>query len=264
MLDKFNRNINYLRISVTDRCNQRCTYCIGKEKPKFTKLDSILSFEEIYDFTKIAVKFGITKVRITGGEPLVRKDNAKLVKMLSGIKEIKDLSMTTNGMLLGKYAATLKKAGLQRINVSLDSINSETYKKITGSNLNTVLNSLAKAKKIRFSTIKINCVIQESPEEIDAKEVAGYCIKNGFQIRYIRAMDISKGKFWPIFGGEGGKCKRCNRLRFSCDGKIFPCLFSNSSFSIKELGYEEAIRQAIEFKPKSGDKASTRFHEIGG
>ena len=265
MLDRFNRNINYLRISVTDRCNQRCTYCMGGEEPEFIKHDSILSFEEIYKFTKTAVRFGITKVRLTGGEPLVRKNIVILVKMLSGIEEIKNLSMTTNGVLLGKFAVKLKNAGLHRINVSLDSVNSETYKEITtGGDLNMVLDSLEKAKSAGFSAIKINCVVRSSFEEIDARKVAEYCRTNGFQIRYIRMMDPNEGKFWPVNGGEGGKCENCNRLRLSSNGKIFPCLFSNTSFSIKELGHEEAILQAIKLKPKSGHKANTKFHKIGG
>lgn len=265
MLDRFNRDVNYLRISVTDRCNQRCIYCMGREDPEFIKFDSILSFEEIYEFTKTAVRLGITKVRITGGEPLVRKNIVTLVKMLSGIEEIKNLSMTTNGVLLGKFATELKKAGLHRINVSLDSVNPETYKEITtGGDLNMVLDSLEKAKNTGFSAIKINCVIQSSFEEIDAKGVAEYCSANGFQIRYIRMMDPNEGKFWPVNGGEGGKCENCNRLRLSSNGKIFPCLFSNTFFSIKELGHEEAIRQAIKFKPKSGYKTNTKFHKIGG
>lgn len=266
MLDRFNRKINYLRISVTDRCNLRCAYCIGGGKDsKFIKLESILSFEEIYEFTKAAVKFGITKVRLTGGEPLLRKDIVLLVKMLAGIKEIEDLSMTTNGILLGKIASELKNAGLHRINVSLDSVSPGNYRRITNDgNLNDVLNSLEIAKNTGFSQIKINCVIKNSKEEPDAAGVSEYCRKNGFDIRYIRMMDMENGKYWPVIGGEGGKCKVCNRLRLSSDGRIFPCLFCNTSFSIKELGYEKAIRRAIELKPEAGSKADNQFHKIGG
>ena len=122
MLDRFNRNLNYLRISVTDRCNLRCRYCMPEEGIKLLPHDEILSFDEITDFTRVAVKHGVTKVRITGGEPLVRKGIVTLVTMLSGIEGIKDLSMTTNGILLKQFAGGLRSAGLQRINISLDTV----------------------------------------------------------------------------------------------------------------------------------------------
>jgi cyclic pyranopterin phosphate synthase len=119
MYDSYNRNIDYLRISVTDRCNLRCTYCMPGEGISLLHHNGILSFEEIENFVRIAAGNGITKVRITGGEPLVRKDIVSLVKMLSRIPLIEDLSMTTNGILLEKFAVQLKEAGLMRVNISL-------------------------------------------------------------------------------------------------------------------------------------------------
>lgn len=131
MLDRFNRNIHYLRISVTDRCNLRCRYCMPEEGVHELRHEDILSFEEIIDFTRIAIKHGINKVRITGGEPLVRKHIIELIKMLSVLKGLSDLSLTTNGILLEEFAEPLVQAGLKRVNISLDTLNEEKYKEIT-------------------------------------------------------------------------------------------------------------------------------------
>lgn len=265
MLDSFNREINYLRISVTDRCNLRCNYCMCGNEVNFIKNDHILSFEEIYAFTLKAVEFGINKVRITGGEPLVRKNIFRLVSMLVSIKGIKDLAMTTNGILLADFASKLKEAGLKRLNVSLDSVNPEKYRQITcGGDVSKVLKGLEEAKKAGFSPIKINCVIKESPDEADAKGVTAYCEDNAFIIRYIRQMNIKGGKFWPVIGGDGGKCVSCSRLRLSSDGKLYPCLFSDKVFSIKEFGIERAIIEAIKRKPQAGDRAGNEFYTLGG
>jgi cyclic pyranopterin phosphate synthase len=131
MFDRFNRKLNYLRISVTDRCNLRCTYCMPEEGIKLFRHEEILSFSEIAEFTKVAVANGVTKVRITGGEPLVRKGITALVRMISDIEGIEDLSMTTNGTLLNQFAVDLRNAGLKRVNISLDTIDPEKFKAIT-------------------------------------------------------------------------------------------------------------------------------------
>ena len=155
MLDRFNRKINYLRISVTDRCNQRCYYCMPKEGVDFINHENILSYEKIAGIVSELVKLGINKVRLTGGEPLVRRGIVSLVKMLSEIEGIEDLSMTTNGVLLEQYASALKENGLDRINVSLDSIVPERYKTITNTDtLSEVLKGLDAAVKAGFNRIK--------------------------------------------------------------------------------------------------------------
>jgi cyclic pyranopterin phosphate synthase len=130
--DRFNRNIDYLRISVTDRCNLRCTYCMPEEGIQLLRHEDILSFDEITSFTKVAVENGVTKVRITGGEPLVRKGITTLVRMISEIKGIKDLSMTTNGVLLKQFANELRAAGLHRVNISLDTVDPENLIQLPG------------------------------------------------------------------------------------------------------------------------------------
>ena len=266
MLDKFNRKINYLRISVTDRCNLRCTYCMPEEGISLNNHKDILTFEEIYEVTKEAVNLGVTKIRLTGGEPLVRHGIIDLVSMIGRIEGIKDFAMTTNGAFLHKYARPLKKAGLHRINISLDSINPEHYRRITRlGNIDDVFKGIEAAKKAGLLPIKINTVIEKSPDEPDAKEVKEYAGKNGLQIRYIRKMDLSKGEFWQVLGGEGGNCSTCSRLRLSSAGDIIPCLFSDLGFNIKELGIKEALMKAIGEKPESGHvSTTTTFYGLGG
>jgi cyclic pyranopterin phosphate synthase len=266
MFDRFNRSLNYLRISVTDRCNLRCIYCMPEEGIKLFSHEEILTFNEITGFTKVAVSKGVTKVRITGGEPLVRKGITALVRMISDIEGIKDLSMTTNGILLKQYANELKAAGLQRINISLDTIDPEKFKTITrNGNVSDVLEGIEAAKNAGLLPVKINCVIKESKEEDEARAVTRFCTDNNLEIRYILQMDLVKGHFSTVDGGTGGNCSLCNRLRLTSNGKLKPCLFSNIEFDIRELGFEKAIMLAAELKPECGSRNETdKFYNIGG
>ena len=267
MLDRFNRKINYLRISVTDRCNQQCYYCMPKDRVNFIKVEHILSYEGITKITAELVGQGIDKVRLTGGEPLCRRGIVSLVSMLAKINGINELSMTTNGILLAEYAEDLKKNGLDRLNVSLDAVDKNEYAKITGMDrLHDVITGLDAAIKAGFKphSIKLNCVIKESSKEKNAIEVAKFALENGFKVRYIRMMNIEKGEFWPVEGGDGGNCASCNRLRLSSDGRLFPCLFSDISFSVKEFGIKKACKQALIHKPESGQYAKNKFYALGG
>lgn len=266
MLDNFNRNINYLRISVTDRCNLRCVYCMPPEGVELVGHKDTLNYDEIYEFAKYAVNQGIDKIRITGGEPLVRKGVVNLVRMIAGIDGVKDLAMTSNGILLDKYAAELKDAGLHRINISLDSVNPETYSEITrGGDLNMVFRGIEAAKSVGLNPIKINCVIKKSSSEQNAVEVAEFCDKNNLEIRYIHEMDIQNGSFHVVEGGTGGDCKICNRLRLSATGNLMPCLFSDTKYNIRELGIEKSFNLAVQNKPESGCSAQTnKFYNTGG
>ncbi|MFA7420059.1 MAG: radical SAM protein [Melioribacteraceae bacterium] len=266
MLDQFNRTINYLRISVTDRCNLRCVYCMPEGGIKLIDHASVLSFEEIFEFTMVAVDMGISKVRITGGEPLVRKGIVSLVEMLSTIDGIKDLSMTTNGLLLEKYAMQLKDAGLHRVNISLDTIDENKYASITrGGNITDVKSGITAAINAGLAPIKINCVIKKSLYEPDALAVKKYCNENGLEARFIYEMDIEKGVFGVVHGGSGGDCENCNRLRLTSDGFLKPCLFSNISINIREVDYKEAVKSALEQKPACGNTSTAhKFFNIGG
>ncbi len=266
MYDRFNRKINYLRISVTDRCNLRCVYCMPAEGIKLISHDQILSFEEIVEVVKEAVTMGISKVRITGGEPLVRKGIIQLIEMIGRIQEISDLSLTTNGTLLDNFAADLAKAGLHRINISLDTVDPIKFHEITrGGNLNQVFHGIAAAKKTRLDPIKINCVVKNSSSDPDAGEVREFCRKNNLEVRFIHEMNLESGCFTLVEGGEGGDCRNCSRLRLTANGRIKPCLFSDLEFSIRELGIHKALKDAINYKPEKGTaNSSDFFHNIGG
>ena len=266
MLDQFNRKITYLRISVTDRCNLRCTYCMPPEGRTLVSSSDALSFEEIFEFTSVAVKMGINKVRLTGGEPLVRRGIVKLVSMLAGIKGISDLSMTSNGILLAQYANDLAEAGLDRINISLDTMNPARYRQITrAGDINDVLAGIEAAESAGLVPIKLNCVVNRSRHEADAKQVAMFAELKGLDVRFIRKMDIAAGRFWPVDGGRGGHCRLCNRLRLSSEGFLRPCLFSDLAFSVRKLGPRGAVKQAVAAKPETGQKSrKNSFYYIGG
>ena len=266
MYDPFNRKINYLRISITDRCNLRCFYCMPSEGIKLLNHQEILRFEEIIEFAKVAVNKRINKIRITGGEPLVRKGVVDFINELSKINGITDLSMTTNGVLLEEFAERLKKAGLQRLNISLDTIDEIKYKEITrGGHIQDVFRGIKAAQKWGLSPIKINCVISKSAEEPDATAVKEFCNKENLQIRFIHQMDLLQGHFSIVEGGEGGNCITCNRLRLSSNGLLRPCLFNDVSIDIRKEGYEKAIDMAISLKPECGTKSiQNKFNQIGG
>lgn len=266
MLDRYNRKINYLRISVTDRCNFRCTYCMPAEGVKLMKHEDVLRFDEIIATVKYAASKGVNKIRITGGEPLVKKGIVELVSMISQIEGITDFGMTTNGVFLNKYAKQLKSAGLHRVNISLDTMNAEKFKAITRvGDIEDVFEGINAAKEAGLTPIKINCVIKKSHDEPDAEEVAKFCEENDLQIRYIHEMNLEKGDFSIVEGGTGGHCAICNRLRLTANGDIMPCLFSNLKFNVRKLGIEEAFAQALGKKPKSGQvQTSSKFYNIGG
>lgn len=266
MLDRFNRHINYLRVSVTDRCNLRCRYCMPEEGITLIRHEDVLTYDEITTFTRVSVAAGISKVRITGGEPLVRKGVTELVRMLSGIEGITDLSMTTNGILLADNAVALAEAGLMRVNVSLDTLDPEKYRHVTrGGELHSVIIGIEAAQKAGLRPVKINCVIKSSPDEADAREVAEFSMREGLEVRFIRQMDLASGTFSVVHGGTGGHCAKCNRLRLTPEGMLRPCLFSDHGFSIRELGAEEALRLALEAKPERGTANHVNgFYNIGG
>jgi len=226
----------------------------------------ILSFEEIFEFTKIAVKYGINKVRITGGEPLVRKNIVELIRMLSQIKELQDLSLTTNGILLKEFAKPLADTGLKRVNISLDTLDENKFKQITrGGDITKVFEGIEAAKNAGLEPIKINCVIEKSHNEPDAIKVKEYCDNNGLIIRFIHRMNLKTGEFSVVEGGTGGNCNICNKLRLSSDGYLRPCLFNDIKFNVRELGAEKAIQTAIENKPKCGTHSyNNSFNIIGG
>lgn len=265
MYDRFQRRIDYLRISVTDRCNLRCTYCMPAGGIALRRHEDMLSFEEIEAFTRAAVALGVRRVRLTGGEPLVRRGIVSLVGMLAMIDGLDDLALTTNGILLGPMAADLKAAGLRRVNVSLDALDPERFAAITrGGDVRQVVAGVRAAIACGLLPVKLNCVVRESPDEPDAQDVAAFGRELGCEVRFVREMDLESGRFARVIGGEGGDCPRCNRLRLTSDGKLRPCLFSDLSYDVRALGAAEALRLAVAAKPAAGGRTRGSMHTIGG
>ena len=266
MTDCFGRSIDYLRISVTDRCNLRCVYCMPPEGVRLLPHTSILSYDEISAFAALAVSKGIRKIRITGGEPLVRRGVEKLIAMLSSIDGLNDLSLTTNGQLLQEKAGVLKSAGLHRVNVSVDTLDAEQYRIITrGGNLQNVLLGIRAAQEAGLTPVKVNCVIDSEDPEPHKEALQQFAQEEGLALRFIRRMSLAQGNFSIVEGGSGGDCPRCNRLRLTANGMLKPCLFSHLEYDIRGLGFEKAVESALRHKPLKGVHNPTgTFYGIGG
>jgi GTP 3',8-cyclase len=298
MKDTLGRNINYLRISVTDRCNLRCMYCMPEEGICKKAHDDILSLEEIYQVVKACSELGISKVRITGGEPLVRKDLTGLVDKISKLQGIKELALTTNGVLLPKFAHELKAAGLNRVNISLDTMNAEKYSYITrDGSLDDVMAGIDAAEEAGLQPIKLNTVLIGGFNDDEIESFVNLTLHRRIDVRFIELMPIGQAGHWakkhfisnteilnrvknlqPIqsddpsspakhymLPGAKGKvglinpishafCGNCNRIRLTADGKLKPCLHTETEIDIKEVlrkgnGLQEAIGNAILQKP---------------
>ncbi|MGD1090398.1 MAG: GTP 3',8-cyclase MoaA [Bryobacteraceae bacterium] len=197
LIDSFDRIHDNLRISVTDRCNIRCFYCMPEVGVKFQPREQILSFEEIERFVRIAVTLGVRKVRITGGEPLVRKNLATLVRKLVAIEGVEDLAMTTNGVLLADQAEELYDAGLRRLNVHLDTLDRDRFLKITRrDDLEKVLNGIEVCRRLGYGPIKINAVAVKNLVEPDIVPLALYGRERNIEIRYIEFMPLDAQGLW--------------------------------------------------------------------
>ena len=203
-LDKLSRPLRDLRVSVTDRCNFRCPYCmpaeIFGERYEFLPRNDLLTFEEITRIVLLSTQLGVKKVRLTGGEPLIRQDIVELVSMIANIGAIEDLAMTTNAYLLSGMAESLKKAGLQRITVSLDSIDDEVFRKMNGRGFGTakVMDGIAAAKEAGLDPIKINAVVQKGINDDTLVELARWCRDNGYTPRFIEYMDVGTLNDWKL------------------------------------------------------------------
>jgi cyclic pyranopterin phosphate synthase len=190
LADTFGRVHNNLRISVTDRCNLRCVYCMPEEVT-FMDRAELLTFEEIARFVRVAAPLGIDKIRLTGGEPLMRRDLARLVRMLVEVPGIKDVGLTTNALLLTDQAQALYGAGLRRINVSLDTLDADRFRQLTRRDgLERTLEGIAAAKRAGFSPIKVNAVIMRGVNDADVVPLAKHARAHGWEMRYIEYMPI--------------------------------------------------------------------------
>jgi cyclic pyranopterin phosphate synthase len=197
LIDRFGRVHDNLRISVTDRCNIRCFYCMPEEGVRFMEREEILTFEEIERFVRVAVSLGITKVRITGGEPLVRRDLAKLIEKLNAIEGVLDIALTTNAVLLAHQARDLHDAGLRRLNIHLDTLDRERFRQITRrDDLPRVLAGIDAAVAAGFEQIKINIVAVKNLIEPDLVPMALFCRERGFEPRFIEFMPLDSQSLW--------------------------------------------------------------------
>ena len=189
LLDSFGRSINYLRISVTDRCNLRCLYCMPPEGIPRMPHSEILSYEEIRAVVRAAAELGVNKIRLTGGEPMVRAELPELIRMLSQIEGIEELLLTTNGTFLKKYALELKQAGLSRVNVSLDTLKADKFRYITRlGKLQDVLEGIEAAKDANLNPVKINTVVMRGINDDEILDFARMTYKDGWHIRFIELM----------------------------------------------------------------------------
>ena len=197
MKDRYGRTIKYLRLSVTDLCNCRCVYCMGENGVLRLPHSAILSFEEIEEIVRAAVSLGVTKVRLTGGEPLVRRGIDELVRRLRGIEGVEELAMTTNGARLAEYAARLKSAGLDRLNVSLDTLDPEKFRRITRiGELRDTLDGLDAARRAGFERIKLNTVLMGGVNDDEIAEIAALAKDGAFDVRFIELMPIGECTDW--------------------------------------------------------------------
>ncbi|MDO8690380.1 MAG: GTP 3',8-cyclase MoaA [Dehalococcoidia bacterium] len=192
--DSFHRPISYLRVSVTDRCNLRCLYCVPPQGVEHIDPNQILSYEEIIRVIEAAQKLGISKVRVTGGEPLVRSGIVDFIRLLSSVEGIQDVAMTTNGVLLKKYARALRQAGLSRVNVSLDTLRPDRFREITrGGRIQDVLDGLAAAEDAGLSPIKINAVAMEGFNQDEVLDFGRLTIERNWHVRFIELMPMGQG-----------------------------------------------------------------------
>ena len=192
LIDPFGRSINYLRLSVTDRCNLRCTYCMAEDMT-FLPKQQILSLEELRDAAAAFVELGIKKIRLTGGEPLIRRDILKLVTALSALPGLNELTMTTNGLLLPNMAKPLKDAGIARLNISIDSLKADRFKQLTRvGELGQVLAGVQAAKVAGFARIKLNAVILAGFNDDEVLDLAHFAIANGLDISFIEEMPLGE------------------------------------------------------------------------
>ena len=197
LIDSFGRRHNNLRISVTDRCNIRCFYCMPAENVQFLKRDKLLTFEEIEAFVRCMVKVGVNKIRLTGGEPLVRRDLHKLVRMISAIDGIEDIGMTTNGIFLADHAEELFDAGLRRLNISLDALDPIKFREVTRRDgYEEVLKGIEAAQQVGFDPIKVNAVSIRGVTESEIVPFGNFARESGCEVRFIEYMPLDADAAW--------------------------------------------------------------------
>jgi len=268
MFDSYNREINYLRVAVTDRCNLRCLYCMPAAGIALKSHSAILSYEQIITIVQAAAKLGINKIRLTGGEPLVRKNVAFLIREIKAIPGISEVSMTSNGTLLDLLAEDIHAAGLDRLNISLDTLDAGKYRRITRSgDIERVFSGIEQALKQGFPQIKINMVLLPGFNHNEVENMKSFCRERGLVLQRINHYSL-----YNLASASQGltaerplPCDICNRLRLTADGKLKPCLFSNLEFAVDFRQAGTSLEKAIAAKPVRGSNCSNRENwQIGG
>jgi len=319
LLDRQQRKIEYLRISVTDKCNLRCRYCMPEEGVDLKTHQQLLRWEEIHRMVKAFADLGVNKVRITGGEPLVRKG---LTDFIAGLAQLglEEISITTNGLLLEEMAADLKQAGISRVNVSLDSLDPDRFRWITrGGDVTRVLGGMDAALAAGLVPLKVNTVVVRGFNDDEVVNLASLARDKAIHVRFIELMPVGLGSIWgpesfvstaetmdklkaigdlqpaevtgngpaqvwrlPGFLGTVGFisaisqhfCARCNRIRLTADGRLYPCLHSDEYVDcftpLRGGADDEALRQlvlqVVAAKPAKHELGSQErsMHTIGG
>ena len=315
MNDVLGRTITYLRLSVTERCDLRCRYCMAEDGVPKRRHDELCSFEELRDFAAVAVRQGVTKIRITGGEPLVRRGIVELCAMLRAIPGVEELCLTTNGTHLPQLAGALREAGVDRLNISVDSLRPERYRGITRTGeLARVRQGIEAAESAGFRELKLNCVLLGGVNDDEIGDFVRLTREKSWQVRFIELMPMGVCTAWPreFFlpaqavlervpelrpAGQSGVarlyrlpgalgtvgliepmscafCSGCTRIRITADGKLKPCLHSDTEIPLRGLAgesLEQAIRRGILTKPEchhmdETGRTETRrdMFEIGG
>ncbi|HJQ24653.1 MAG TPA: GTP 3',8-cyclase MoaA [Blastocatellia bacterium] len=232
--DRYSRLLKDLRISVTDRCNFRCTYCMPDDEYKWIARREILSFEEISRLARLFVALGVDKIRLTGGEPLLRRDIDRLIRQLAAIEGLHDLCLTTNGSLLADKAGRLAAAGLKRLNVSLDTLDAEKFARIRRrGDLRAVLDGLFAARASGFGSIKLNAVIERGVNEDDILPLVEFARTHGFTMRFIEFMDVGNANRWI---SEKMVAKR----------EILEVI--HARYPLREVGREQAAAPAVDYE----------------
>lgn len=278
MVDSYARAITYLRISITDRCNYRCRYCMPDAGIEKCAHGDICSLEELRDMAAAAVRCGVRKIRVTGGEPLVRRGAVDFCRMLSEIPGVEELCVTTNGSLLAEQAAALREAGVTHLNISLDTLKEERFRTITRlGTLSDVLRGIEAAERAGFEKIKLNCVLLGGVNDDEIADFAALTRAHDWQVRFIERMPMGCGRdfgaYLPAqavlercpeleaishdgvaacyrFPGAKGTvgliapmshafCSECSRVRITADGKLKPCLHSAAELSLRSLSGDE-------------------------
>jgi cyclic pyranopterin phosphate synthase len=265
MYDSYNREINYLRISVTDKCNLRCRYCMPEEGVPIRQHKDFLTFEQITAVVAEAVKLGINKVRLTGGEPLVKRGIVDLVRMIRGVEGLSHLALTTNGVLLSRYAGRLKAAGLDSVNVSLDTLEPERYRRLTrGGEIQRVLEGIESAITANIA-VKLNMVVLEDTSQEEIEEMRRFCSGKGLKLQLINHFAVGAEKTDNYNYERPPRCDECNKIRLLADGSLKPCLHSDEEIPVDMEDIAGSLRETIFRKPERGSVCTGRsMMEIGG